>query len=106
MAKSHTRRFLFRLLAIGLLGWGLVGAAQEVNTFERTGVIQELDPIDEQIVIDGRSYSLPTAVYRQATDQHGERITLQEGMWVSFYGSVAGDTYQIEGISFLRWSDQ
>lgn len=106
MAKSHTRRFLFRLLAVGLLGWGFVAPAQEINTFERTGVIQELDPIDEQIVVDSRRYSLPTAVNRQATDQHGSKITLQRGMRVSFYGSIAGGTYQIEGISFLRWSDQ
>ncbi|EAR20902.1 hypothetical protein NB231_03967 [Nitrococcus mobilis Nb-231] len=103
---NHTWRFLLRALAAGLLAWGLGTAAQEVHTFEDNGVIQQLDPVGEQIIIDGQHYALPTAVAQQATDQRGAKITLQQGMWVSFYGSVSSHTPQIQGITFLRWSDK
>ena len=106
MAKHYARRFLLRLLVTSLLGWALSAAAQGVNTFEGNGVIQRLDPLSEQVVIDGQRYALPIAVANQATDQRGAKVTLQRGMLVSFYGSVLSRIYQIQGISFLRWSDQ
>ena len=106
MRENNIRGLVLLLLVAGLQLWALQTPAREPSTFERTGVIREIDPIDEQVVIDGRRYVLPTAVYHQATNQQGERITLQQGMRVSFYGSVGGGSYQIEGINFLHWSDR
>lgn len=106
MGTNHTRHFLRRLLAAGLLSWALGAAAQGANTFEGNGVIQQLDSLSEQVVIDGQRYALPTAVAQQATDQHGAKVALQRGMLVSFYGSVLSRIHQIQGINFLRWSDQ
>ncbi|MCO6440679.1 MAG: PilY2 family type 4a fimbrial biogenesis protein [Nitrococcus mobilis] len=106
MTKHRTRGFLLRALSAGLLGWGLSAAAQGVDTFENNGVIQQLDPVGEQIVIDGRYYTLPTAVAQQARDQRGTKITLQRGMRVSFYGSTSSHIPKIQGINFLRWSDR
>ncbi|MDN5849561.1 MAG: PilY2 family type 4a fimbrial biogenesis protein [Nitrococcus sp.] len=106
MERNPTRRFFLQLLAIGLLCWAQGAAAQGVNTFEDVGVIQELDPIGEQVVIGDRHYILPTAVARQATDQHGAPVMLQPGMLVSVYGTISGRSYQIQGIRVLRWDEQ
>lgn len=106
MEANHTRRFLLGLLIAGLLSWGPGAAAEGVNTFEGNGVIEQLYPVDQQVVIDGQRYALPTAVVLRATDQHGARVALRRGMLVSFYGSVSGRIRQIQGISFLRWSNQ
>ncbi|HET8701798.1 MAG TPA: PilY2 family type 4a fimbrial biogenesis protein [Nitrococcus sp.] len=106
MTRNHSGRFLHRLLAASLLGWALSTAAQGVSTFEGNGVIQRLDPLSQQVVIDGQRYALPAAVAQKATDQHGARVALQRGMLVSFYGSVSGRDHEIQGISMLRWSGQ
>jgi hypothetical protein len=103
---DHIRRFLLGLVIAGLLGWVLGATAQGVNTFEGNGVIQQLYPVNQQIVIDGQRYVLPTAVVLQATDQRGAKVALRKGMLVSFYGTVSGRTRQIQGISFLRWNYQ
>lgn len=106
MERKHTRRFLLQLLTISLLSWGIGAAAQGVNTFEGNGVIEQLYPVDEQIVIGSKHYTLPTEVALKATDRRGAKVLLQPGMLVSFYGVVAGRSHQIQGINFLRWSDQ
>ncbi len=103
---NRMRSVLLRALTSALLGYGLGASAQGVDTFENNGVIQQLDPVGEQIVINGRLYTLPTTVTQQATDQHGTKITLQRGMKVSFYGSASGHIPKIQGINFLRWSDR
>lgn len=94
------KKFLFIFGSIcGLL---MAHASAQAQTFEATGVVQDVNLAQSKISVDDRTYLLPNSVTESLLVDAGPVIyQLQMGTVIAFSGTESGSIGKIESVAIL-----